>query len=255
MPPEGSNVVAGSKRHLQFDELSLQLSKKSKKKKKNKLNMNNFKNYRKRYLQNKDNDVIIIDSDNSCMNFKQNNNDDIIILETDNENRNSNKNGTRQSTSLIYKDDVIILSSYINKEKILNENEKKTAPSKNNDNVAVLGNINDFSKYEDNVVINVGQTLCVDKIINGEDFNVNSCNLIAENVTLKEENQHEIQNETVEYKNEYPKTWTKEMIKFYTEPCEKNRNFDYKKILKKLKSNYFKSIYTLFKFNNYIKII
>lgn len=38
---------------------------------------------------------------------------------------------------------------------------------------------------------------------------------------------------------DYPKTWTKEMIDFYTIPCERNRNFDYVEVLKTIKCELF----------------
>lgn len=39
-------------------------------------------------------------------------------------------------------------------------------------------------------------------------------------------------------RRDYPKAWTKEMIDFYTKPCEKNRNFDYVEVLKTIKCKF-----------------
>lgn len=40
---------------------------------------------------------------------------------------------------------------------------------------------------------------------------------------------------------DYPKRWTKEMIDYYTQPCEEYRNFDYKEVLKTIRCEFLHS--------------
>lgn len=92
--------------------------------------------------------------------------------------------------------------------------------------------LSDSEDTHSNIFININKTVSVDKIMNA-DF---------------KKGVNEIKNKPVDsiYRPDpsdknyskwaqsigYPKSWTEEMIKFYTQPCDKNRNFDYVETLK-----------------------
>jgi hypothetical protein len=97
----------------------------------------------------------------------------------------------------------------------------------------------DSDKDDDhNLIININQTENVDSIVDS----------VLGRLANRGTNNHFFQDDAKEkcvvepvhwsQASGFPKSWTKEMIRFYTEPCEENRNFDYEEILNRKKSTY-----------------
>ena len=101
--------------------------------------------------------------------------------------------------------------------------------------------LNDSETDDNNLIININQTENVDKIVDsalGRLTNKSNADEDGINVVAKEKELKQVRRAQV---HKYPKSWTREMIRFYTEPCDDKRNFDYEKILNNLKSMFAQS--------------
>lgn len=92
--------------------------------------------------------------------------------------------------------------------------------------------LSDSEDMHSNILININKTVSVDKIMNS-DFrkDVDEIKNIPVNGVYRPDPSDKNYSKWAQSIG-YPKSWTEEMIKFYTQPCDENRNFHYVETLK-----------------------
>ncbi len=207
MAPQGFNIIGNKHAATSDDLFSLTLPQKKKKSKKGK----------KTSSPNK-----LISHYAPVVNIISDDDDDVVVIEPDDHSLRINVSDD---------DEVCVVNSPASTVVIVESEEDEPVSKRSRLDIEIPVTSNDT--HGDNIVINIHQTLNVDHIMKGETIATRSDTFTSKTLVTNDVN---VQLYPHLRTYGYPKTWTKEMLKYYTDPCEKSRNFDYYKILKKLKS-------------------
>lgn len=238
MAPQETNVIVGNKRSSQIPDLfTFPVPKKRKKYRKRKSTGDPDTSNSQPENSRSDIEIVTLDSDDSHKSEKSDE-DDIVLLETpipkidlsypetgSNEACGSGENNIVgiSDTEFNTKDARNLIERHII---ITSDSESDTIDSRdfigNNDIVIT----SDSECDSQNIVLNISG------IHQSETDAPNTLNSVSSKILES----GPVYRPTVV--PDYPKRWTKEMIDYYTTPCEEKRNFDYVEILKTIKCKF-----------------